>query len=52
MRSNLDPRRNALCFPLDLNLTSQSVDLVGLPVLTPKPEVEIPFWNRLNGKDR
>jgi len=26
----------------------QSVDLVGLPVSTPKPEVEIPFWNRSN----
>jgi len=40
MRSNLDPRRNALCFPLDLKLTSQSVDLVGLPGSLPKPEVE------------
>ena len=38
-----DPRRYALCFPLDLNLTSQSVDLVGLPVSTPRPEVGFTF---------
>jgi len=37
-----------LCFPLDLKCTSQSVDLVGLSVSTPKPAVGLPNWKKPN----